>query len=38
MVRFSGARPPDRDEVTCPVSGLRYAIEAGEVIELDPPS
>jgi UDP-2-acetamido-3-amino-2,3-dideoxy-glucuronate N-acetyltransferase len=38
IVRFSGARPPDRDEVVCPVSGLRYAIQAGEVIELDPPS
>ena len=38
LVRFSGARPPDRDEVVCPVSGLRYAIRAGEVIELDPPS
>jgi UDP-2-acetamido-3-amino-2,3-dideoxy-glucuronate N-acetyltransferase len=38
IVRFSGARPPDRDEVVCPVSGLRYAIRAGEVIELDPPS
>jgi UDP-2-acetamido-3-amino-2,3-dideoxy-glucuronate N-acetyltransferase len=38
IVRFSGARPPDRDEVVCPVSGLRYAIQAGEVIELDAPS
>lgn len=38
IVRFSGARPPDRDEVVCPVSGLRYAIRSGEVIELDPPS
>ena len=38
IVRFSGARPPDRDEVVCPVSGLRYAIRDGEVIELDPPS
>ncbi|MGZ4689834.1 MAG: acyltransferase [Acidimicrobiia bacterium] len=38
IVRFSGARPPDRDEVVCPASGLRYAIRAGEVIELDPPS
>jgi UDP-2-acetamido-3-amino-2,3-dideoxy-glucuronate N-acetyltransferase len=38
IVRFSGARPPDRDDVACPVSGLRYAIQAGEVIELDPPS
>jgi len=37
-VRFSGARPPDREEVVCPVSGLRYAIRSGEVIELDPPS
>jgi len=38
IVRFSGARPPDREEVVCPVSGLRYAIRDGEVIELDPPS
>lgn len=38
IVRFSGARPPDRDEVVCPVSGLHYAIRNGEVIELDPPS
>ncbi len=38
IVRFSGARPPDRDEVVCPLSGLRYAIQNGEVIELDPPS
>jgi acetyltransferase-like isoleucine patch superfamily enzyme len=38
LVRFSGARPPDRDEVACPVSGLRYAIRGGEVEELDPPS
>ena len=38
IVRFSGAQPPDREEVVCPVSGLRYAIRAGEVIELDPPS
>ncbi len=38
IVRFSGARPPDRDDVVCPVSGLRYAIREGEVVELDPPS
>ena len=38
LVRFSGARPPDRDEVVCPTSGLRYAIRGGEVVELDPPS
>ena len=38
LVRFSGARPPDRDEVVCPTSGLRYAIRDGEVVELDPPS
>ncbi len=25
LLRFSGARPPDRDLLTCPVSGLRYA-------------
>ena len=38
LVRFSGALPPDRDEVVCPTSGLRYAIRGGEVVELDPPS
>ena len=38
IVRFSGAQPPDREDVVCPASGLRYAIRAGEVIELDPPS
>ena len=38
IVRFSGAQPPDRDEVVCPVSGLRYAIRDGEVLELDPPA
>jgi acetyltransferase-like isoleucine patch superfamily enzyme len=38
IVRFSGALPPNRDEVVCPVSGLRYAIRGGEVVELDPPS
>jgi len=37
IVRFSGAQPPDREELTCPVSGLRYAIRGGEVVELDPP-
>lgn len=38
LVRFSGARPPDRDVVACPRSGLRYAIRDGLVEELDPPS
>jgi acetyltransferase-like isoleucine patch superfamily enzyme len=37
LIRFSGARPPDRDELHCPESGLRYAIRAGAVVELDPP-
>lgn len=38
LVRFSGARAPDREELVCPRSGLRYAIRNGTVIELDPPS
>jgi acetyltransferase-like isoleucine patch superfamily enzyme len=38
IVRFSGAQPPDREDLTCPVSGLHYAIRGGEVVELDPPS
>jgi acetyltransferase-like isoleucine patch superfamily enzyme len=37
LMRFSGARPPDRDELACPVSGLRYAVRDGAVVELDPP-
>jgi acetyltransferase-like isoleucine patch superfamily enzyme len=38
LVRFSGARAPDRDELVCPVSGLRYAVRSGVVVELDPPA
>lgn len=38
ILRFSGARPPDREELTCPQSGLRYAVRDGVVEELDPPS
>ena len=38
LVRFSGAKAPDRDQLTCPASGLRYAIRDGVVEELDPPS
>jgi acetyltransferase-like isoleucine patch superfamily enzyme len=38
IVRFSGAHPPDREDVVCPASGLRYAIRGGVVVELDPPS
>ncbi|MBM3676004.1 MAG: N-acetyltransferase [Actinobacteria bacterium] len=38
LLRFSGARPPDRDELVCPVSGLRYAVREGHVVELDPPA
>ena len=38
LVRFSGARPPDRERVVCPRSGLAYAIRDGLVEELDPPS
>jgi UDP-2-acetamido-3-amino-2,3-dideoxy-glucuronate N-acetyltransferase len=37
LVRFSGARPPDREELVCSRSGLRYAIREGAVEELDPP-
>ena len=38
LLRFSGARPPDRELLTCRVSGLRYATRDGVVEELDPPS
>lgn len=38
LVRFSGAKPPDRELLRCPSSGLRYAIRGGVVEELDPPS
>ncbi|MGZ6997804.1 MAG: DapH/DapD/GlmU-related protein [Acidimicrobiia bacterium] len=38
IARFSGARPPDRAELVCLASGLRYAIRDGVVEELDPPS
>jgi acetyltransferase-like isoleucine patch superfamily enzyme len=38
LVRFSGARPPDREDLVCPSTGLRYAIRAGAVVELDPPA
>lgn len=38
LMRFSGAKAPDRDLLTCPASGLRYAIRDGVVEELDPPS
>jgi UDP-2-acetamido-3-amino-2,3-dideoxy-glucuronate N-acetyltransferase len=37
LMRFSGARPPDRELLTCPATGLRYAVRAGEVVELDAP-
>ena len=37
LMRFSGARPPDRELLTCPTSGLRYAVRNGVVEELDPP-
>jgi acetyltransferase-like isoleucine patch superfamily enzyme len=38
LMRFSGARPPDREELVCPASGLRYAVRGGVVEELDPPA
>lgn len=38
ILRFSGARPPDRELLTCPRSALRYAVRGGVVQELDPPS
>jgi acetyltransferase-like isoleucine patch superfamily enzyme len=38
LLRFSGARPPDRDELVCPRTGLRYRVRDGVVEELDPPS
>lgn len=38
LLRFSGARPPDRELLVCSSSGLRYATRDGVVEELDPPS
>jgi hypothetical protein len=38
LMRFSGARPPDREDLVCPASGLRYAVRRGVVEELDPPA
>ncbi len=38
ILRFSGARPPDRELLVCPTSGLRYAVRNGVVEELDPPA
>lgn len=38
LLRFSGAKPPDRELLTCPSSGLRYAIRGGVVEELEPPT
>lgn len=38
LLRFSGARPPNRELLVCPSSGLRYAVRGGVVEELDPPS
>jgi UDP-2-acetamido-3-amino-2,3-dideoxy-glucuronate N-acetyltransferase len=37
LMRFSGARPPDREDLTCPASGLHYAVRGGLVEELDAP-
>ncbi len=37
LMRFSGARPPDREDLVCPESGLRYAVRGGAVEELDFP-
>jgi len=37
LVRFAGAAPPGRREVSCEACGLRYSIEDGAVSELTPP-
>lgn len=37
LMRFSSARPPDREDLTCPASGLHYAVRGGVVEELDAP-
>ena len=37
LMRFSGARPPDREDLVCRASGLRYAVRDGVVEELDAP-
>ena len=38
LLHFSGARPPDRERLVCPRSGLQYAVRDGLVEELDPPA
>jgi hypothetical protein len=37
FLRFGATdRAPERDEVACSACGLRYAVRAGAVVELDP--
>lgn len=37
FVRFGSGRPPDTHGMACPACGLRYAVKAGRVVELEPP-
>jgi acetyltransferase-like isoleucine patch superfamily enzyme len=38
FLRFSHhAEPPDCDDTACPICGLRYAVQGGQVTELAPP-
>ena len=38
FLRFPAGEPPEVAGVACPACGLRYAVHAGEVVELTPPS
>jgi UDP-2-acetamido-3-amino-2,3-dideoxy-glucuronate N-acetyltransferase len=37
VLRFDPGTAPDAEEVACAACGLRYTVQKGEVIELDPP-
>lgn len=37
VLRFEGAIPETADELSCGACGLRYRLDSGKVIELDPP-
>jgi UDP-2-acetamido-3-amino-2,3-dideoxy-glucuronate N-acetyltransferase len=38
FLRFAGGAPPDQDATACRACGLRYAVKAGVVTELAPPT
>lgn len=37
VLRFEGSAPETSDDLTCDACGLRYRLDGGKVIELDPP-